>query len=774
METIKGAVKRVIFHNEESGFKVMKVKIPSGPVLTMTGEFGPEIINGTVADFHGDYKAHPKYGTNFRVASYSMTHNAQELASVRLFIGAISPNIGPERAQYIVNYFGNDTIDILDNEPYRLQEVEGIGSISAESLGEAWKENREKWKTQQHEYSLRAFLNSLGIKERRVKKILTYFGGGLLAEETIRENPYKLTEIDGFGFSTADFVAKQLGVLESDPLRLQAFIFYAINVLCPQNGHLYLTVDDCVDLINRYTRETNTYFIAKAVIIDNDIAQGIKNLIDEGLIVVEDRCLYSVKNLTTEARSAEKIVAILKEESDLILLTHEAIDEHIDNFERENPKIKLSDKQRDALHCFVEKKVFCITGCPGTGKTEVLRAIVYLVRKLKLDLTCMTPTGISAKKMASTVDYHAYTIHRRLGFRGDHWTHGELFKYETDVVIIDEISMVDQEVFYRLLCALRKRVHVIFVGDNNQLPSVGAGNVLKELISCGVIPVINLEKIFRQDEASDIIKAAHKIKNGDTDLSLFKSDPQADCFFIREGEVSLIEDYIIKLAAKLKSRKTLFQIITPRNDGPLSVNLLNNSLQEALNPPIKGQDDCQMGKFVIRKGDRVIIIKNDYELDVFNGEIGKVIGFTSTHITIKMDDKVIDSKIVEIGREQALEKLKLAYALSVHRSQGQEYPYIILPFINQYGRNMLQRNLLYTAVTRAKEKVIVLGHGSAVEKAINNASVQRRNTKLGERICNYYRKKRDSLPRLPGESVDYLPATSNEEQLSSEGESWLP
>lgn len=1110
METIKGVVKRVIFQNEESGFKVLKVKIPSGPVLTFTGEFGPEIINGTVADFHGDYKAHPKYGTNFRVSSYDISHNAQELASIRLFLGAISPNIGPERAQYIVDYFGSETIDILDKEPFRLQEVEGIGRVSAESLGEAWQKNRNKWQHERQEYTLRAFLNSLGIKERRVKKIIKYFGGGLKAEETIRENPYKLTEIEGFGFSTADFIAKQLGVLESDPLRLQAFIYYAINILCRQNGHLYLAVADCVELINKYSRESNTYFLAKRIIIDNDIAEPIKNLIDEKIVIADRKCLYSVKNYTAETESASRIVSILNEESDLITLTRDFIDEHIANFEREN-RITLSEEQREALHYFVEKKVFAITGCPGTGKclgydtpilmydgtikkvqdikknnllmgddskprtvlsvsrgkehmyevrpvkgdsyrvneshilslkesgetghkkgkivdipfkkylklsehkkhhlkgyrvpvtfpyfnlkldpyllgfwlgngdnagaristpffeviaylsemvlkwglsvkkikgdnvdygitcdressvynslpdkrkpnsflntlreynllfnkhipleykvngkknrlkllaglidsdgyldrgtlyevtfkskiladdtayvarslgfsayvrpcekswdcvrkgkryrgkgvyyrmhisgngleeipcivskkrakkrkqkkdvlvtgikviptgignyygfeidgngrfllgdftvthnTTVLKAIVDLVKKLKLDLTCMTPTGISAKKMASTIDYNAYTIHRRLGFRGDHWKFGELEKYETDVVIIDETSMVDQEVFYRLLCALKNRVHLIFVGDSNQLPSVGAGNVLKELINCGEIPTVNLEKIFRQDEASDIIKAAHKIKNGETDLSLFKSDPQADCFFIRETNTDTIENYVIKLAQRFKEEPEPrgFQIITPRNDGPLSVNMLNDSLQAVLNPGPK--TECLLGKFIVRNGDRVIITKNDYELDIFNGEIGKVIGIDSSKITIKLDDKV-----VEIGKEIAIERIKLAYALTVHRMQGQEYPYIILPFINQFGRNMLQRNLLYTAITRAKTKVIIIGHGSALEKAIDNSSVQRRNTNLGERIkeCSQNRR-RNSLPIQHGELADYLPVLREKE-----------
>lgn len=762
METIKAVVKRIIFSNEESGFKVMKVRIPSGPVLTFTGEFGPEIIHGTVADFHGDYRSHPKYGTNFRVSSYEISHNAQELASIRLFIDAIAPNFGPERAKIVVNYFGNKTITILNEEPYRLQEVEGIGASLAGDLQKAWAENRGKWKQERQEYTLRAFLNSLGIKERRVKKILKFFGGGLKAEETVRENPYKLTEIKGFGFSTADFVARQLGVLESDPLRLRAFIYYAVNVLCPQNGHLYLMIENCVELINKYSMETNTYFLAKRTIIDNDTAESVKSLIDEGLVIEENGCLYSVNSFNAEALSASKIVSILRKESDLIFLTRSSVDEYIINFEREN-RITLSDEQKDALHYFVEKKVFVITGSAGSGKTTILKAVVGLVKKLKLDLTCMTPTGISAKKMASTVDYNAYTIHRCLGFRGNEWKYGELNKYETDVIVIDEFSMVDMEVFYRLLCAIQNRVHLIFVGDNNQLPSVGAGNVLKEFIDCGEIPVIRLEKIFRQDEASDIIKAAHRVKNGDTNLSLFKADPTADVFFIREKDTEIIEQFVIKLAQKFKDERRLFQIITPRKEGPLSTGVLNQNLQSVLNPPSQDLKEINCGKFILRKGDRIIVKKNDYENDIFNGEIGKIIEISSGKIEIKIDEKFISLPIEDI-----IDRIQLAYSLTVHKSQGQEYPYIILPFVNQFGRNMLQRNLLYTAITRAKKKVIIIGHGSALEKAINNASVQKRNTNLGERIKKCLRQpKKSSLLTVPGELVDYLPAPNKEEQFLS-------
>lgn len=1109
METVKGSVFKVIFHNEESGFKVLKVRLTSGPIITVVGEFGPDIAPSTIADFHGDYKQHAKYGTNFKTASYSVSFNAGKLESIKLFLDHISPNIGPERAGLIVDHFGENIISILDNAPDKLTEIPGIGKISAESLREAWTQNREKWDKKQEEYTLRVFLNNLGIKERRVKKILNYFGGGSVAEETIKKEPYKLTEIEGFGFTTADFVARKLGIPESDPMRLRAYILYLLKAECANYGHLYLTRNEIVAFINKYAKDSGTMFINKQNIEETDIEEFILSLETNNLIIDDNNNVYAINTFLSESDSASKIVSILEKPSDLILLTRDTIDRHISVFEQIH-SIKLSEEQKEALYYFAEKKVFVITGAPGTGKclgyntpvlmydgtikmvqnivrgdilmgddskprtvlntsrgkeqmykiipnkgnsytvnkshilslkesggknfekgriidipiqnylkqnnnkkhhlkgyrvpvnfkfteinidpyllgfwlgngakagtristpfpevivylsniirewglsikkvkgdnvdyditcdrtssiyknlldkrkpnlflnylreynllfnkhiplqyktnsrenrlkllaglidsdghldrghlyevtfkskslaedtayvarslgfsayinpcekkwdcvrkgkrytgkgiyyrmhicgeiinipcivskkkakkrnqikdvlvtgikvesagiknyygfeidgngrfllgdftvthnTTILKAIVDLAMTLQLNLTCMTPTGISAKKMAETIQYDAYTIHRRLGFRGNIWMHGENNKYFTDIVIIDETSMVDQEVFYRLLAALEHRVHIIFVGDDNQLPSVGAGNVLRELINCGQIPVVRLEQIFRQDEASDIIKAAHKIKNGDTDLSLFVPDPKRDVFFIRENNTEIIESYVVKLAQRFKDERRIFQIITARNEGPLSVNELNNSLQSILNSG--PEKEVNLKYFKIKRGDRVIVIKNDYEIEVFNGEIGKVIDIENNFITIQ-----IDNRIIHISNEEASEKLKLAYSITVHRSQGQEYPYIILPFINQFGKNLLQRNLLYTAITRAKQKVIVIGHGGALEKAINNSSVYKRNTKLGERIRGCLHKERKtSFSRQLEEQVKSLTSTPKEEQF---------
>lgn len=768
METIKGTVTKCIFISKDSGYKVLVLRTLSGSPTIITGEFGPDVIIDTAASFTGEFRTHPKYGSQFKVKSYEITFNAEEQASIRIFIDNIAPNIGYERSQAIVSHFKDDTIRVLDEEPERLCEVPGIGKVSAESLKQSWKENREEWNKNREVYSLRAFLTSLGIRERRIKRILSYFGGGMGAEEKIRENPYILAEVDTFGFTLTDFIARKLGIPESAPERVRAFVIYLLEQICPQNGHLFLPLASIPDSLNKFCIDNSTKFLDMGAVKLSDIQPILNKLQQDEKIVIEEDCVYAKDIFSLENRSAICTANIMNEPSDLIFLNREAIEKHISVFEQENNFI-LSEEQKQALFFFAEHKVFIITGGPGTGKSSILKAIVELAQKMKINMDCMTPTGISAKKLSEIIKYPAYTIHRRLGFRGNEWVFNENNPFDTDLAIIDESSMVDQSTFFHLMSALRNRTHVIFVGDQDQLPSVGAGNVLKELINCNQIPTIRLTHIFRQEETSDIIKAAHKIKKGDTDLSLFKPDPKADVFFYRLRDLAEIEKIVVSLAVRFKGKK-LFQIISPRNEGPLSVNSLNTILQETLNPREKEPLEMNCGNFILRRGDRIIIKKNDYENDIYNGDIGKVISMSGGIVVIEIDDRQIPLSVDELEG-----KIKLAYSITCHGCQGQEYPYIILPFINQFGRNMLQRNLLYTALTRAKEKVIVLGHGSALERAINNDKVTARNTKLGERIQKCLQKKKNgSSPELLSQPQDSRPAKTDQEPSLSEIAEYYP
>jgi exodeoxyribonuclease V alpha subunit len=766
METLKVTITKVIFSNETTGFKVLNTRTLAGKNLIVTGEFGPEIIPESVVSFHGDFKSHSKYGHQFRSYSYTMEHNAQELASIRLFLDNVATNIGPERSEAIIAYFGMETLSIIEHHPERLTEVPGIGKILSETIKNAWQENREKWAEERIVYSLRAFLGSIGLRERKIKRVLEYFGGREInAESYIRNNPYCLVELEGFGFTTVDFIARKLGKSEDSPDRLRAFVLYLLEEVSPSNGHLFLTNREVVDQIKKYCDENNTKFLGREI-TDFEVYHTVLELASEEKIIYDDnRFIYSKNQFNFERSSASLLVRMMEEKSDLIFLTKEKIEEYINVFEHEH-NMTLSDEQKEALYYFAEKKVFVITGLPGTGKTTVLKAIVSLAHSLGLNLTCMTPTGIAAKKLSAVIQYDAFTIHRRLGFLGRSWEYDEINQFNTDVAIIDESSMVDQEVFFRLLSALKKRSHLILVGDHNQLPSVGAGNVLRELINCGHVPTVRLEKIFRQEEASDIIKASHRIIHGDTNLELFKNDPAANIYFMRVQNIQEIEKIVVALADKFKAERREFQIISPRNTGPLGIESLNNILQAALNPPAPHLNEIKMNNFIIRVGDRIIVKKNDYDHDIYNGDIGKVISMAGGKILLK-----IDEKLIELSAEEIVEnKIKLAYSITCHSSQGLEYHTIILLFINQFGKNMLQRNLLYTALTRAKKKVIVIGHGSAIERAIENTSVIKRNTLLGERIKSCLDQKNLSSCTSQSELPIYPNVLTNEEPLSLETE----
>jgi exodeoxyribonuclease V alpha subunit len=765
METIRATILKILFFKEASGYKVLVTRPLSGKSLIIVGEFGPEIIPESIADFHGEYKTHPKYGHQFKAQAYNMIHNAEELSSIKLFLDSIAPNIGSERSSAIVDFFKNEVVSVLDNTPERLLEVPGIGDVSYASLSEAWKKNRKRWDSERVVYSLRAFLVTLGLKERRIKKVIGYFGGHELeAEEKIKKNPYQLVHVEGFGFTTVDYIARKLGISEESPERLKAFIIYCLEIICPSQGHLFYTVPEILGTTYSFCQENNTKFLGKQL-LPQDINDALIGLTDQ--VVIDEDKVYSMEQYSFEQSSAFLLYQIMKTDSGIKSLTKAKVEKFITRFE-DQEGITLSEEQKSALYYFVEKKVFVITGAPGTGKTKILKAVVQLAHFTKLRLTCMTPTGISAKKLASTIEYEAFTIHRRLGYRGKEWTYNEQNPFDTDVVILDESSMIDQEVLYRMLSALNKRTRIVFVGDHNQLPSVGAGNVLRELINCGVLPVVTLDKIFRQDEASDIIKAAHQIIHGDTSLTLFKEDPKADIFFMREREIQEIEKIVVALAAKFKNEKRLFQIITPRNTGPLGVDSLNQILQQALNPDGVGISEMKLTHFVIRKGDRVLVRKNDYENSIFNGDVGKVIDVVPQSINIKIDDMLVNIPLEEIE-----EKIKLAYAMTCHKSQGLEYPTVILLMVNQHGKNLLQRNLLYTAITRAKKKVIVIGHGSAVERSINNTSVIKRNTKLGERLCSLQKKNPFSSKPL-SEPVSCQDVTQEEEPSLSEIGKYFP
>jgi exodeoxyribonuclease V alpha subunit len=725
METITGKVNRIKFESPDGDFKIFILKQKDNAKFSVSGSF-PNLLPNAMVEVHGDFFNHPKYGLTFKALSHTFAHD-NSLQAIYLYLQSIAKWIGPERARDIAEHFKDEDIEkIIEEEPERLKEIEGVGDKIVESIAEAWKENKEL-------KSVKVFLHGLGLSKFRIDKIISKYSYN--AEMIIKQNPYLLS-FEGFGFTTCDYLANKLGKSPQDPLRYRYFILYMLRN-CMQSGHLFLQPAEISKLFNDYNKVTE-YPFKNGVVLFSEIEPHLEGLIKDGFIYKDDDKYYDINMFFYENESA-RLLKKIYDTPDECKLEDYNVEGFIAEYENTH-KMELSDDQRDSIRSFVQEKVMIITGSPGTGKTTVIKAIVDLMVRKNISFDLLTPTGISAKKLAKTANHDARTIHRQLGYKGDKWDYHALNKYNTKVVIVDETSMVDMEVFFRLASALFSHTKVIFVGDNDQLPSVGPGAVLKHLITCGCFKVIQLRTIFRQEEQSDIIKAAKKIKDGDPDLSLFKQDKHADIWFIREKNMGTIEETIIRFAMhikegnKKKKEPTMFQIITPRNNGPLSVETLNIALQGVLNPPGENKKEISLNRMVIRKGDRVLIKKNNYQLDVFNGDIGKVSLIVGGNLIIDIDEFDGKTKRVEIPIKVADEMLKLAYAISVHKAQGLEYPLIIMPIVRAHGQRILQRNLLYTAITRAKKKVVVLGQGSAIEQAINNDKIQNRNTLFDERI----------------------------------------
>jgi exodeoxyribonuclease V alpha subunit len=396
-------------------------------------------------------------------------------------------------------------------------------------------------------------------------------------------------------------------------------------------------------------------------------------------------------------------------------------------------RITLSEMQKDAIHKVITNKVLVLTGLPGTGKTSVVRAIVALFNQLGLNYSLMAPTGIAAKRLASVTGHEASTIHRAFGYDGTEWRYNESCKYSVNAVVIDEFSMVGQELFHQILGALEPSTILVLVGDDAQLPSVSPGNVLRELIKCPEVPTVRLTQIFRQVEASGIVQNAHRINAGN-DLQV-TNDDDSDFRFIPLVDETRAAQLIVQMAAKLKSRDANFQVLSPKYEGTLGVNNLNNLLHEELNPPATGKKEITLEGQRYREGDRLMVVKNDYQKGIYNGDMGKLTKICRDELILHIHGSGgggVDL-VVPIPRDEVSSKLKLAYAITVHRVQGSEFDTIILPMVRNHGR-MLQRNLFYTAVTRARKKVWLLGDRSAITKAIQNDQVVQRGTALAKAI----------------------------------------
>ena len=734
---LKGFVDKIIFRNADNGYTVFNlISSPNEIEITCVGTF-TFINEGEYIEMEGAYIDHQIYGQQFQMESYEVKE-PEDLLSMERYLGSGAiKGVGAIMAAKIVKYFKEDTFRILEEEPERLSEVKGISERKAREIAEQFEEKRDM-------RGAMLFLQQYGISNNLAVKIYKEYGSKMY--DVIRSNPYRLAEdISGVGFKIADEIAVRAGISSSSDYRIRAGILYVL-LQATNNGHTYLPEEV---LMVRTCELLQTP-------IDEDTIRGhiVSLVIDKKLVAKElegKKCIYSASYYYMELNSARMMC-------DLNIkcnVTTPEIEKHLKYIET-TFEIELDEMQRMAVIEAARNGVLILTGGPGTGKTTTINAIIRFFETQGMDILLAAPTGRAAKRMQETTGQEARTIHRLLELSkvpemGDNrfvFERNESNPLETDVVIIDEMSMVDIALLNSLLKAVMVGTRLILVGDVNQLPSVGPGNVLKDLIASHQFNVVKLTKIFRQASESDIIVNAHKINDGQP---IQVDNKSKDFFLLKRGEPAVITSVIVKLIHSnlpkyVNASKYDIQVLTPMRKGELGVEKLNQVLQDSLNPRDDKKKEKEYHQTIFREGDKVMQIKNNYQLaweiksrygitvesgmGVFNGDAGiiKEINLFAEQLLVEFDE----GKMVTYAFTQ-LDELELAYAITIHKSQGSEYPAVILPLLNG-PKMLLTRNLLYTAVTRAKSCVTIVGSDRMVQLMIDNESEQKRYTSLAQRI----------------------------------------
>ena len=747
MEKIKGYIEHFIYKNTENGYGVLNLVV-SDDEIVCTGVFRDVDVGDTI-EAEGEYVSHPVYGDQFKVSSYEISV-PDDAASMQRYLGSGAiRGIGEALAKRIVSKFGDDTFRIIEEEPERLSEIKGISEKKAMDIALQMAEKREM-------RNAMIFLQQFGISDNLAVKIYNTYGERIY--KVIKENPYQLSDdIAGVGFKTADEIAGKVGIQIDSDYRIKSGIYYAL-LQSSLDGNTFLPVDE---LIRRTIDVLSTR--PDYEINEEAVRTQIYNLtVDKKLIIKNDNEVYASTYYYEEQGCAA-------------MLYNLCISEKVSEAEKENYKkqiiemeaarnIELDDLQLDAVIQSITNGIVIITGGPGTGKTTTINTIINYYARMGLDIMLAAPTGRAAKRMTEATGYEAKTIHRLLEVSGQvdddekgrssgvHFEKNRDNPLETDAIIIDEMSMVDIHLFYALLKALVPGVHLILVGDSSQLPSVGPGQVLKDLIDSGRFSTIYLKKIFRQAEESDIVMNAHRIHDGQAPVLDNKSK---DFFFLERNDPNVIYKHMVqlirdKLPSYVDAEPFDIQVLTPMKKGALGAQQLNLILQEYLNPPEEGKKEHAYGDHVFREGDKVMQIRNNYQatweivgkyniavdsgMGVFNGDMGvvKEINEYSQDMIVEFDEK----KRVRYPFAD-LDELELSYAITIHKSQGSEYPAVIMPLLGG-PRMLLNRNLLYTAVTRAKNTVCILGSSQTVMTMVSNEQQLRRYTGLKDRIKDIF------------------------------------
>jgi len=720
VSSVQGQIERITFHNEDNGFTILRLKVPGyRELVTLVGNLMAP-LPGQVINATGEWTNHPQFGEQFKVIEYKTLVPAT-VTGIEKYLGSgLVKGIGPIMAKRIVKLFGEDTLVIIDEATGRLSEVEGIGE---KRLGMI----RRAWEDQKHVREVMVFLQGHGVSAGYAAKIYKQYGNKSIG--VVEENPYRLAmDIFGIGFVTADRIAQNLGFQKDSAVRVQAGAIYVLSQVA-EEGHVYYPLvsllEKCVEILevdqNAITKALDSLSSDKRIVIESLSGQ------DQDTVAVYLSTFYMcetgvasrVKTLTRAPYSRRKVDA----------------EKAVEWVEREI-SMSLAMNQIEAVKSALDSKIMVITGGPGTGKTTIIKAILAIFERLSVEILLAAPTGRAAKRMSEATGREAKTIHRMLEFSPNKggFQRDDKHPLVCDLLIIDEASMIDTVLMYNLLKAVPLHSTLILIGDVNQLPSVGPGNVLQDIIESRAVPVVRLVEIFRQAQDSSIIVNAHLINSGVIPRLEASNEAWNDFYFIEKNEPEEALATILKLVCERIQKAFGFdpiddvQILTPMNRGTVGASNLNLELQKTLNP---GEEGVMRGGRSFRINDKVMQIRNNYDKDVYNGDIGRIsrIDRENQEVTILFDGRAVSYDYPD------LDEIVLAYAVSVHKSQGSEYPCVVIPLLTQHYV-LLQRNLLYTAVTRGRKLVIVVGSKKAMAIAVKNDKPQNRYTFLKERLSN--------------------------------------
>ena len=713
--SLKGQIETVTYASEKTGFAVVQVALTDQPDrITVVGHLMTP-TPGEILEMHGEWVDHAKFGRQFRLVKHR-TIVPTTLYGIKKYLGSgMIAGLGPKIAERIVAKFGEQTLDILENDLDQLSAVKGIGAKRLERIKSAWR-------TQSQTRDGMLFLQSHDVGPGHAIKILRQYGDRTVAQ--VKSNPFRLaSDIFGIGFNTADRIASRLGFSEDAPQRIAAGLLYLLSKLSDE-GHVFYPYKELL------AKAHQTLNVAPELIAD-----ALGQLATNGKIVVENqgeyRAVYLNKLFQSEAHIAQRLATLLATSAPR---SHPAVDESLDWIQR-RLSMQLAEQQIQAVKTALTSKVMILTGGPGTGKTTLIKALIKIHSRQQLRIKLAAPTGRAAKRMTTATGHSAATIHRLLeySFQKGGFQRNANRPLICDLLIVDEASMIDTLLMHHLMQAIPDRTALILVGDVDQLPSVGPGRVLSDLLASKTIPTVRLTQIFRQARTSRIITNAHRINHGHMpNWQAADQTPLQDFFFIEQNDPQKVLNIILKLVADRIPRRfgydptSEIQVLTPMHKGLVGAQNLNTELQQALNP---GENRIMRGGQNFRIGDKIMQIRNNYDKEVFNGDLG-IITQIRPHeqsLTAHFDDRLKTYNLAE------LDEIVLAYAISVHKSQGSEYPAVVLPILTQHYI-LLQRNLIYTAVTRGRKLVVMVGSRQALAMAINNNRTQARYTYLGTRL----------------------------------------